>query len=322
MTKSLPADVGKQAPVFRNPSPSDRAPTGNRAPNLKPQSTPMKSTLLISLATLALVPAGQAVSLYGITSGNQLVNFDTAAPSVFTSSVSVSGLVGSDGVTPDPGAAILNLTARPGISPGTFQLYGIDSNANFYSINLGGAATLLSNTLSPSGFSGGLAHDPFSDSLAFLTDASENFSLSLAGAVTNNPTLFYGVGDPNSAATPNIFGLGIDPASGSATFMLDSDLDTLAQSFTPDLSELFSVGSLGLDVTSFGGLVVDFDGNLFASLSVDGLESSLYSINPLTGAATPVGVFGTGISSIAVPEPSAALLGGLGLLALLRRRRA
>ena len=104
--------------------------------------------------------------------------------------------------------------------------------------------------------------------------------------------------------------------------MLDSDLDTLAQSFTPDLSELFSVGSLGLDVTSFGGLVVDFDGNLFASLSVDGLESSLYSINPLTGAATPVGVFGTGISSIAVPEPSAALLGGLGLLALLRRRRA
>jgi hypothetical protein len=69
---------------------------------------------------------------------------------------------------------------------------------------------------------------------------------------------------------------------------------------------------------------VDWDGNLLASLSTDGLTSSLYSINSTTGAATTLGSFGAGVglTAIAVPEPSTALLGGLGLLALLRRRRA
>ncbi|MEK7952237.1 DUF4394 domain-containing protein [Luteolibacter soli] len=278
----------------------------------------MKTNLLFSLAILALAPAASAASLYGVTTDNHLVQFDSATPAVFTSSFAVSGLVGSDGVTSDPFATLVNIT----YNPSTGVLYGIDSNANFYSVASNGAANLVSHSLSPAGFSGGLAYDPFSGSLSFLTDASENFSLNMAGAVTSNPSLFYGSGDAHEGSAPNIFGLGIDGDFGSA-FMLDSATNSLVRSFSPDLAELFTVGSLGFDVTSFGGLVVDFNGNLFASLSTDGLTSTLYSIDSLTGAATPVGAFGsgTGISSMAVPEPSSALLGAFGALALLRRRR-
>lgn len=277
----------------------------------------MKNTVLLTLATLALTPALPAATLFGVTGDNHLVKFDSSNPSSFSSSVAVTGLVGVNGSTPDPFATLLNIAYNPAQG----SLYGLDSNANFYRIATNGAATLVSNGLSPNGFSGGLAYDSFSDSFAFLTDAAENFNLTTAGIVSANPSLFYGSGDAHNGQAPNIFGIGIDPDFGSA-FMIDSVTDTLVRSFSPDMAELFTVGPLGIDVTSFGGMVVDFEGKLYASLSTDGLGSALYSIDPNTGAATLVGSHGTGIGSIAVPEPSAALLGVLGMVGLLRRRRA
>jgi hypothetical protein len=279
-----------------------------------------KSYLLGTLASLTLIPVSYGASLFGVTSDNRLVSFDSAAPSVFQSSVTITGLFGSDGTTPNPNGTILNLTARTTPTPGDFQLFGIDDHANVYSINLGGVASLLSTSFSPSGFSAGFAYDVISDSLAYAGDNSENFSLSLAGAVTINPDYTYAGG-----GSPAIFGLGIDSFFGTA-FAIDALNDSLSTSTEinfPVGSEMSLVGPLGVDVTSFGGLVVDFDGNLLASLSTDGLTSELYSINSLTGSASPLGSFGPGVGmlSIAVPEPSAALLGGLATLTLLRRRR-
>lgn len=282
----------------------------------------MKNKLfLASVSSLVLLEAASAASLFGVTSDNKLVSFDSSAPSVFQTEVTITGLFDADGITPNPNGSILNLTARIGPSSGNFQLYGIDNNANVYTINLGGVATLVSSGFTPAGFSAGFAYDPFNDDFVYAGDNAENFTLSLTGAATANPDLTYAGG-----GTPSIFGLGIDP--GFATvFAIDAVNDSLSTSFDPNFpgdSELTILGGLGVDVTSFGGLVVDFDGNLLASLSTDGLTSSLYSINPTTGAATSIGSFGAGVgmNSIAVPEPSAALIGGLGLLALLRRRRA
>lgn len=276
--------------------------------------------MLGALASLTLVSVSHGTSLFGVTNDNRLVSFDSAAPSVFQSSVTITGLVGSNGTTPNPSGTILNLTARTTPTPGSFQLFGIDDHANIYTINLGGVATLVSGSFSPSGFSSGLAYDVINDNLAYAGDDAENFSLSLAGAVTINPDFTYAGG-----GTPAIFGLGIDPFLGTAFAIdaLNDQLSTSAEIGFPVGSEMTLVGSLGLDVTSFGGLAVDFDGNLLASLSTDGLTSGLYSIDSLTGAATPLGSFGAGVGmlSIAVPEPSAALLGGLGALTLLRRRR-
>jgi hypothetical protein len=281
----------------------------------------MKNTYFTcALASLAMLPVASAASLFGVTTDNKLVSFDTSAPSVFQTSVTITGLYDADGVTPNPNGSILNLTARPGVNPGEFQLWGIDNNANVYTINLGGAATLVSSGFMPAGFSAGLAYDPFNDNFVYGGDNAENFTLSLAGAASANPNFTYAGG-----GTPSVFGLGIDP-SFSTAFAIDAVNDSLSTSIDPNFpgdSELTIVGGLGVDVTSFGGLVVNWDGTLYAALSTDGLTSSLYTINQATGAASLVGGFGAGVglSSIAVPEPSAALLGGLGMLALFRRRR-
>jgi MYXO-CTERM domain-containing protein len=283
-------------------------------------NTYMKKTIALGmLASFGLLSVSSATTLFGVTTDNKLVSFDISAPSVFQTSASITGLFDADGVTPNPNGTLLNLTARP-TTPGSFQLYGIDSHANVYTLSLGGAATLISSSFSPSGFSSGLAYDVLNDNLVYAGDNAENFTLSLAGSATANPNFTYAGG-----GSPEIFGLGIDPLLGTA-YAIDAFNDSLSTSSEisfPSSSELNIVGGLGIDVTSFGGLVVDYDGNLLASLSTDGLSSSLYSIDATTGVATSLGSFGAGVgmSSIAVPEPSAVLLGSLGLLALLRRRR-
>ncbi len=278
-----------------------------------------KLVILGTLATFGTLSAASAAALFGITADNKLVSFDTAAPSTFLSSVNITGLFDADGVTPNSNGSILNFAARPGANAGEFQLYGVDGNANFYQISLGGVATLVSSGFTPAGFSAGFAYDPFNNNFAYADDAAGNYSITVGGAATTNANLNYAGG-----GTPSIFGLAIDPSFGTI-FGLDATTDTLSASFDPLFptnGKLTQVGSLGINVTSFGGFVVDWDGNLFASLSQDGLSSSLYSINSTTGEASSLGNFGgAGLVSIAVPEPSAILLGGFGFIAILRRRR-
>lgn len=270
----------------------------------------MKLPLFLTLASFGLAAVASAAVLTGVTTDNQLVSFDTAAPGTFLSSVPISGLV-------DPLASIVNLTYH--VENGNF--YGLDTNANFYQVNADGTTVLLNNTFAPSGFSGGLSYDPFTGNLVFGSINSEHYTLTTAGIAVGNPDFIYGSGDANAGSLPAIFALSIDPITGEA-FFLDHETGTLSQSFDPALTELFTIGDLGMDVTSFGALVVDEDGNLFASLSGDALNSGLYSIDKTTGQATLIGNFNTGISALAIPEPSAALLGLLSAVPLLRRRRA
>lgn len=278
----------------------------------------MKKTTFLSIITaLASLQAVSAATFFGVSSGNQLVSFDSANPGSFLTSVPINNLLSSDGVTPDPFAAVINLS----YNPTTGQFLGIDSNANVYQIGINGNTTLLNNTFSPTGFDAGLAYDPFTAGFAYADDSAERFNLTSAGAASLVGSAFYSAGDANEASTPQITGLAIDPDFGTAYF-LDASLGILALAINPDATELFTIGSLGFSVTGYGDLGIDFEGNLYASLSTDGLGSDFYSINVNTGEATMIGSFTSGVSTIAIPEPSAALLGGLGLFALLRRRRA
>lgn len=277
----------------------------------------MKPVCLLLPLALALSPLASAVTLSGITVSNQLVRFDSSDPSTFLSSVPVTGLVASDGVTSDPFATIVDLAYNP--NDGSH--YGLDSNANFYRLASSGVATLLSSSFSPAGFDAGFDYDPLSGGFVFASDASEHFGISTTGATVPYPDLVFGAGDVNQPSFPTIFGLAFDPDFGTGWF-IDSNLDVLAQSIDPALGEIFTVGSLGFDVTSFGELMMDADGNLWATLSTDGLSSGLYSIDTTTGAASLVGNFNEGLATIAaVPEPSALCFGALSLVPLLRRRR-
>jgi hypothetical protein len=268
---------------------------------------------------LLLASAGfaNAATFWGVTATNQLVSFNSSAPGTFLSTTAITGLLASDGVTPDLNAVISNLS----YNPNTGQFIGIDNNANIYNVSNSGTTTLLSNSFSPTGFDAGLAYDPFSDDFLYADDTAARFDISTAGAATLAGAASYSVGDVNDAFTPSLMGMGIDPDFGTA-FFLDVARGSLAQSFDPAALELFTVGSLGVTFTGYGSLAFDFDGNLLASLSTDGISSELYSIDQTTGAATLIGSFSQGVGAIAIPEPSSALLAGIGALFLLRRRRA
>jgi hypothetical protein len=262
-----------------------------------------RSALLLLACAATIIPADASIFL-GVTTTNRLVTFDTTA---------------SDGVTNDPGAVLVNLSWNSD----TNTHYGVDTNANFYSITVGGAATIIDNTFAPSGFAAGFAYDVFTQKFLFASDAAENVLIATNGTRTNNPALAYAIADPNHLTSPVVFGAGIDPDFGTGYFV-DSALDILASSIDPDFSELNTVGALGLNAVSFGGLLVDFDGTLWGALSTDGLTSSLYSISTLTGAATLSGGFGAGVgihTLSQVPEPSRAMLLGLALGGLVLRRR-
>lgn len=278
----------------------------------------IRSLLTAAFCAAVTVPA-TAATLFGVTTDNRLVSFDTSAPSTFLSDFAITGLKMSDGVTADPGASLLNLTYHAASD----LHYGIDSNANFYSVGRNGVATIINNTFSPTGFAAGFASDPFSGKMLFASDTAESVLFETNGTRTSNPALVFGTGDANFGTAPKVFGAGIDPDFGNAYFV-DADLDILANSIDPNFSELFTVGALGLNVTSFGGLVVDADGILWGALSTDSLVSSLFSINTINGAATSVGGFGAGVgiqSIAAVPEPSRVLFLGMACAGLIIRRR-
>ena len=268
------------------------------------------------LSILALSSgASFAATFFGVTVSNELVSFNSSNPSSFLSSVAITGLVGADGVTPDGFAVISDLSYN--VSNGF--LYGVDSNANFYRIATNGVATLVGNSFNPAGFDAGLSWDTFSGEHVWVDDAGSVFTLSNAGAATELGTAFFGVGDPNAGGTPAFFGLALDPAFG-IPYALDAS-GSLITSVDPLLLEWFTTGSLGIAVTPFGDLAVDFDGNLFAALSEDGLTSGLYSIDTGTGQATLIGGLSSGLSAVTIPEPTVSLLGAIGSLMLLRRRR-
>ncbi len=146
---------------------------------------------------------------------------------------------------------------------------------------------------------------------ASLSDASVSlFGTDGSGLMTGPIT--YASGDMNASATPSLFGIAVDPMFFE-TYVLDEALDVFGRIIDPSFGEVFTVGSLGIDVTSVGGMAIDADGNVFAALSTDGFTTGLYSINTASGAATSLGAFSGGgvVSLAAVPEPSVSVLAGL-----------
>lgn len=276
-------------------------------------------------ATLALASTAQAYEFWAVNTTNQLVRYDSAAPGTALFSTGITGLFGFDGVTPDAFGQITDLTFANG------SLYGLDTNANLYTINTGtGAATLVSSTFAPSGFDLGLAYDPFISGGGFrvVTDLGENFSATLGGSFTAGNDVYVASGDVNDAATLAISGLAIDVDFGIG-WAFDAHLDTLFVTYDANFEEFFTVGELGGDFTALASLDFVDESTLLAALSTDSFVSELYTIDPTTGTATLVGSFGDGITAIAVnssaiPEPaSAAALFGLAVLglAVLRRGR-
>jgi len=264
--------------------------------------------LLLAIAPIMAWPtqaqAGETlfalVSLPTIPITYQLVQFNSATPGTIVSQVPVTGL--------GFGAELLGLDARPL----TGELFALGRTALYTLDPATGAVTQVGPAFGgalPAG-NYGIDFNPSIDRIRVVTRDDANFRLnpnnaSLAGSDTN---LAYAAADVNFGQDPDVRGLAYDSntagAASTTLFGIDANRDVLVRQGgvggalpSANSGQLFTIGSLGIDVTNIPDAPVGFDispsGTAYAALTVGGGFSQLYTVNLTTGAVTLVGSIGT-----------------------------
>lgn len=286
---------------------------------------------LAAIVAASASPIAHAETLYGLTTDNRLITFDSAAPGQ-GSAVALSGLSSSE--------RLLGLDARP--SNG--RLYTLSNLGNLYTLDAGtgvasfvGAlkapipSTLLGFDFNPNADVSGAA------SLRVITAAGENYAVNVnpganLGAVAKQTAINSASGSLKltGAAYSNNDTNSVTP---TVLYAIDTVSSSLFATSAPAGGTYARVGALGANSLNVFGFDISGSGTAYAGLTGDDSYSGLYTINLQTGAATLVGAFGiqgnTALPTIvgltvapAVPEPSTIglMFAGLGAAALMRRR--
>lgn len=260
---------------------------------------------------VAAQPPGETI--YALTSGNRLIQFNSTAPGTLLASRPIVGL--------QAGESLLGIDFRPAIG----FLYGLGSNSRIYFINpQTGAASLIAFapfTSTLSGASFGVDFNPAVDRLRVVSDADQNLRLnpntgSTAGV---DSTLIYTDTDPNAGANPNIVAAAytnnVSGTTATTLYGIDSTLNTLVRQGgadgppSPNSGLLFTVGALGLDVSDLVGFDISPAGTAYAAFTPPAATgSSFYTIDLASGVATLVGAIGgsetvIGLATPTVPPP-------------------
>lgn len=276
---------------------------------------------LVAIACLGLavaVPA-RAERLFGLTTDNRIVTFDSTAPDVLTGSAAISGLNGDTLTGLD-----FRATNRSLYAVGTSgNLYQLSRSGNGYAANTVGA---LSPT--PAGSSFGIDFNPTVDRLRFLSNTAQNLRINpdtaatiVDGNLTLNGNAFGLIGaaytNNRSGATATML-FGLDAATGNLVRATNANAGTYVNTTAAGAA----FGPLGVALTGPVGFDIS-GGSGRTFLSAGG---NFYTVDRTSGAATLVGALAselTGVTAGAVPEPAswAMLITGFGLTGTMMRRR-
>ncbi len=235
----------------------------------------MKRALILAAAAamcvVASVPAraGHAVTVYGLLDGNRVIAFSADRPDRVLADAVIPIAAGSElvGIDRRPAdAAIYGVARRP---DGTAALYTIDpvgGTAGFVA-----ALTAAPTTTNPGGeqivLSGtrfGFDFNPAADALRIISDSGQNLRVipsarTIAGvAVPAGATFVDGflnrAGQPATGVTAAAYiNNDTNPATGTALYDLDTNLDQLVLQNPPNSGTLVPVGDLSRDTTSVSG---------------------------------------------------------------------
>ena len=248
---------------------------------------------------IALRPVKTPV-VVGLTDDNRLVSFAPLSPNTLTSTVTVTGLTA--------GETLLGIDVRPKDR----LMYGLSSAGKIYTIDPAtGAATAKATlaldpadtTLPYAGIIGtafAVDFNPVADRLRVISDTGQSLRINVdTGATTTD-------GPINMAGTaPVVTGAAYTNSFAGTTTTMLMDIDTFADTLSvqnpPNEGTLTAVGPLGVNAAGDVGLDIAGGANglaLAALRTTAGGPSSLYRINLVTGAATPVNGAATPATSL------------------------
>lgn len=283
---------------------------------------------------LSVAKPAAAIGVTGLTDNNTLINFDSNNPTA-TSSVPVTGL---------QSGSLIGIDYRPANN----LLYGVTDTNSIYTINADtGAASFVSTLSTP--FTGdvasGIDFNPVPDRLRLVGSNDQNFRINVdTGATTVDSPLTYAAGDVNAGVNPRITAeaytnsfsgppspAGVTPPTRTTQlYGIDFGLDTLVVQNPPNAGTLNTIGSLGIDFDPTGGFDISSPAS-GVNTAFAATDSTLYTINLSTGAATSVGTIDggnislVGLAAEPVPEPSSVLgalaFGAIGAISLLKRKQ-
>lgn len=244
---------------------------------------------------------GQAApqgTLFAITDGYRLLRFQASSPGTGVTAVDVTGVMdlpAPDNFRPTP----IALEFQP--SSGALFLYTEDRR--FYLLDpVSGQATLIGTAAVGTADITGIDFNPCPDLIRAVGSDDDNIRLRPDGTlVMTDPDLAYAAGDPNAGQDPGVSALAYTSCAGGATtaFAIDSVGDRLVRlgsengaPISPNSGQLFTIGDLAVSVG--GASQVPFDIDVVSGFGyitdTDNTNSTLYRVNLLSGAATPLGL--------------------------------
>lgn len=285
------------------------------------------AALLSVVALVAHATTASAELIYGLTTENSVAVFESSAPSVLLDGGSVRNL-----------PANVDLEAID-YRAATGDIYLLDDMENVYTFDPVTFNASVVGTFTPRipGLSYAFDFNPAFMGGQFariITDTNDNRVISGNTGQYLPPVektdVFYAAGDVNAGEDPNVAGIAYTNSLGVATstqqYGIDSDLGVLV-TVANNAGTLATVGSLGISplTNELGFDISGFSGAAYASLQ-SGPNSLLHTVDLTTGAATAVGVIGSGdlirsLTVVPVPEPATIGLVVIAGLAMACRRQ-
>jgi trimeric autotransporter adhesin len=252
-------------------------------------------------------PIGPSTNLLALQTGNKLLSFNTNTPNG-TTTRNVTGLGAGETLT----AIDFRFAPLGGVTTGLYGLAREGAQARLYRLNISGAgdvvATPVAGAFTPPALDQvAIDFNPVVDRIRLISSNRANLRLNPdTGLIAATDTdLAYAAGDTNAGQTPRPVAVAYtnndsDPATGTINYVIDTVRDVLAtqgraddpataadESVSPNTGQLFTVGSLGVNLgDNFGFDIAGANTAFLAGIPVGDSRPRLFTLNLGTGRVT------------------------------------